>query len=283
VAASAATSTPAAFVRLDDTERQAYVDALRQLLRASTTDVQDALTSFADHGVAPCVDDTVLLLPSPSPALPWVMLRLDEARPLQVHVPHPRHERHTAAEGVALFMQLQARAVLLSNRHRCDSDVPSGCDGSTGVCGPTAPYSESDPAHVVDDVFHDVHMVLADAFADDVVVSLHGMSSAGISLSNGTTASVVDDDALVARLARAFDTRYTDVTVCNALPADDVPLVERLCGTTNAQGRHLNGSADACTLPASTSTGRFLHLEQSLEVRDDVDGVIAAFDEVLPR
>ena len=49
-----------------------------------------------------------------------------------------------------------------------------------------------------------------------------------------------------------------------------------LCGTTNVQGRHLNGTADACSAPALSATERFVHIEQSRAVRGDAPGVVSA-------
>ena len=40
-----------------------------------------------------------------------------------------------------------------------------------------------------------------------------------------------------------------------------------LGGTTNTHGRHTNGSVDACTTNAENSGHRWIHLEQSYEIR----------------
>ena len=50
--------------------------------------------------------------------------------------------------------------------------------------------------------------------------------------------------------------------ICSTLLVD-----ERLCGTTNVQGRHLNGSAEPCVDAADAASGRFVHLEQSQSLR----------------
>ncbi len=50
----------------------------------------------------------------------------------------------------------------------------------------------------------------------------------------------------------------------------------RLCGTTNVQGRHLNGASQPCTEAAASASGRFIHLEQSAAVRAQAELVIAA-------
>ena len=51
------------------------------------------------------------------------------------------------------------------------------------------------------------------------------------------------------------------VVSCN-LPADDAFEYRKLCGTTNVQGRHVNGDANACRTSVDQGTGRFIHMEQ---------------------
>ncbi|MCP4498562.1 MAG: hypothetical protein GY822_01160 [Deltaproteobacteria bacterium] len=119
--------------------------------------------------------------------------RRDGARRLIVEVPNPNFERGTLAEGVALFVQLRARLLLVSGHHRCASEVASGCDGTTSVCEANRPYSISDPAHVVEDGFSKVHSRFSELYSDERVISLHGMSGGGLSVSNGTTQPVPQD------------------------------------------------------------------------------------------
>jgi hypothetical protein len=46
-----------------------------------------------------------------------------------------------------------------------------------------------------------------------------------------------------------------------------------LCGETNVEARYTHQpSSDECPAAASTSSGRFLHVEQGLTLRDDDDG-----------
>jgi len=111
------------------------------------------------------------------------------------------------------------------------------------------------------------------------------MGRDGFSLSNGTT-NDTQSDSPVARLYSELDSRFPDeqVTTCNAF--DGVSADEQLCGTTNVQGRVLNGSSRACTEPAGTASGRFIHLEQNLSIRESEgsrEAVIQALDAVLPE
>jgi hypothetical protein len=71
------------------------------------------------------------------------------------------------------------------------------------------------------------------------------------------------------------------VTTCNAFPGS-VPWADRLCGTSDVQGRHVNGASPACIQAAPAGAGRFIHLEQSRAVRTEPTSVRAALDAVLP-
>lgn len=212
----------------------------------------------------------------------WFVLRDGPARPLIVETPHPAYDTATLDESVLLFESTGARVLLTAGTHRCASHLLSNCDGTTGVCGfDDNPYRASDAAHSITTVFQAVHVELSEHYADDLVVSVHGMSGAGVSLSDGTKGSIAAD-SFIARLAAELTTRFPDepITSCNSYPGGT--QADILCGTTNVQGRHLNGSKEPCTLSAKSASGRFIHLEQSKTVRAQPWDVAAAFDAVLP-
>lgn len=198
--------------------------------------------------------------------------------PLILEAPHPLFDTNTLEQSIDLFEALEARALIVSGTHRCAGTTSSGCDGTTSACGAPAPYLDSDAAHNLASMFSAAHVTLSGTFAEDVVASLHGFGQDGASISDGTTDDV-DASAPSARLAAALAARFADVTSCNA--GAGVPVEVRLCGTTNTQGRHLNGSPNACLEPGTTTRGRFIHLEQSRAVRADRAGVIAAFRDAL--
>jgi len=260
------------------------MDALGRLLRASASGDGAAIdAAAADAGYRVCVGE------GPQAGLTlFEPLALDEGRarvvvrpagaPVILEAPHPRFDTTTLEQSIDLFEALGARALIASGTHRCAGTTPSGCDGTTSACGAPAPYRDSDPAHQIVSMFHAAHVALSEIFSDAVVVSVHGFGQDGASVSDGTTADV-DADAPSARLAAALAARVADVTSCN--DGAGVPVDVRLCGTTNTQGRHLNGSPDACLEPGSTTRGRFIHLEQSRAVRDDRESVIAAFRDAL--
>ena len=125
-------------------------------------------------------------------------------------------------------------------------------------------------------MFQAAHLALSEAYDEVVVVSLNGFSQEGISASDETTGETWPG-SVGARFSSALAAELPEeiITTCNAF--DGAVWDARLCGTTNVQGRHLNGSLVACTEAASRSTERFIHVEQSLDVRRGAaDSVVRA-------
>jgi hypothetical protein len=197
--------------------------------------------------------------------------------PLVVEAPHPFFEFETGVEARRIFERAQGRALLMAGTHRCANAAYSSCDGTTGVCSKESErYRESDMAHVTESMFQVMHREVTELYSETVAVSLHGFSDDGLSLSNGTTEAATQT-APVARLGEALAEEFPQkrVTYCNDIPGRT--REERLCGTTNVQGRHLNGAARACGSFAASASGRFVHLEQSLSVRQASSRVATAF------
>jgi hypothetical protein len=130
-------------------------------------------------------------------------------------------------------------------------------------------------AHVTESTFQAAHEALAEAHPADWVLSVHGMSGDGVSLSDGTTLPG-DGSSAAARVGVAMVAALPEeyVTSCNDWPGAVVDA--RLCGTTNTQGRHVNGAADPCEDAATAAAGRFVHMEQSPAVRGQQGAVIGA-------
>lgn len=201
---------------------------------------------------------------------PTVVIDGAASRDLVIGVPHPVFEAGTAALGALLMERVGARALIVAGAHRCAARTESPCDGRTRACsGPApAPYRLSDGAHNPATRYHAAHAALARAWPGAVFVSLHGMSAGlGIAaiLSDGSTdrrATAALPEIVRDRLRAVPGLADRRVVSCNALA--DTGFT-RLCGTTNAQGRLLNGSPDACGTGAPVAGGRFLHAELSMD------------------
>jgi len=107
-----------------------------------------------------------------------------------------------------------------------------------------------------------------------IEIQLHGFSKTAtdpdIIMSNGTSfAPPPGQDHLV---ALRNNLAAVDPTLTFKVGHLDTDWT-RLLGTTNVQGRLINGSPAPCTLAASSATGRFLHLEQKYSgLRDNEEG-----------
>lgn len=264
--------------------------ALRASLEAAIAgDRFAAAAAAAEADYVLCVEDTdsdlLVWWPMDQTGQARIALRLDPPRDVIVEVPHPLFDTNTDDQGLAIFEGAGARALIVGGGHRCASTTV-GCEGSSSACDrydvePFGGYRLSDPAHATGGTFHLAHVVLAEAFAESVVLSVHGFGSisenpdAQAILSNGTT-DPVSADAPVARLAETLGLAGVDgVVSCNG--GAGVPQVSSLCGTTNVQGRQLRGSPDACFTDGGESRQRFVHLEQTRNVRDELrENVISA-------
>jgi hypothetical protein len=242
-------------------------------------DAETALQAALDAGYGLCAEGSMLLWSAPS-ASGHAALALrthPEAIDLIVETPHSFFDANTLGEGVVVFERSGARALLSSGTHRCASDSFSGCAGSTPVCALTSTedFRISDMAHTETSFFHAAHVALSEGLPETTVVQLHMFLEPGASVSNGTSDPTTPDTPsarLVEALAEALPTQL--VTSCNDYGAgNDIP---RVCGTSNTQGRHLNGSSDACQESGPAASGRFIHLEQNLSVIDRARAVADA-------
>lgn len=222
-----------------------------------------------------CVDDRIAIWrPLDGSGDAWLAWRSGPAAPLVIEVPHPLADRRTLAQGRRLFRELGARALLIAGSHRCASFELAGCPGQSRVCGSgLEPYRASDVAHNNHSMFHAMHVALADAHPEAWFVSVHGMARPGAIISDGTGYQT-DPESFVARVAYALAARAPGVTSCN--PLVGLPLAPGLCGTTNVQGRHLNGGHETCHAEIEASSGRFVHLEQGGALRRRPEPVIEA-------
>jgi hypothetical protein len=218
-------------------------------------------------------------------AIAW---RSSGAREVILEAPHPLHDSKTFEQAIGLFDALSARALVTSGTHRCASSAASPCSGTTEACSAGTPqaFRVSDMAHVENSFFHRAHQTLSALHSSDLIIGLHGMKDGGASISDGTklpTSAGSPVARSAAELAKAFvgsPLSAEPITTCNPYPGAPA-VADRLCGTTDVQGRHTNGSANPCTQAASASSGRFLHLEQSPALRDRPDLVAIALQAVV--
>jgi hypothetical protein len=211
------------------------------------------------------------------------IIDLKYARNVIVEAPHPIFDANTPEEGADIFQGLAARGLFIAGTHRCaNKNTPSGCSGTTTACGDgSIPVRISDAPHFTQNFMFAAHRAALQLSPQPIMLNLHGNSSepVDVTLSDGTRIAGART-ALVQRLRNALLARSVKVGSCN-WPADGL-TADNLCGTTNAQGRFSNGSPEACTRNAASASGRFLHIEQHRNIRDDPAALIQALQEVLP-
>lgn len=192
---------------------------------------------------------------------------------LILQAPHPVFDTNTGPQAIFCFKRLQAKALFLSGTHRCNHSQFSDCSGTTSVCGGvSSPYRISDNAHNTQSVFQRITEKLYDETDSTVFVQLHGFakytSDPYLIMSNGTRITPdIDYNALIMEGLLLEDPILTFKIAHLDLSWD------RLIAFSNTQGRYINNSADPCYQNATSSDGRFVHIEQEkYRLRQDSTG-----------
>lgn len=203
--------------------------------------------------------------------------RPQAASDLVLTVTHAWSEPGVLPLALELFDSLGARGLIVAGSHPCASPVPSGCPGSTVLCGgDVGVYRESDMSHAVGTDFLLFQQWLADRHEDTTFVAIHRLDAAGASISDGTRFDAPADRpfrALHAAMSKALPDHT--ITTCNG--GGGQPVETRACGDDDVTGRVLNGAADACEADALGSTGRYIHVEVGDDVIGSPDAVVGAF------
>ena len=206
-------------------------------------------------------------------------------RDVVIEIPHPRYELQTDEEGLEIFRQINARALLMAGTHRCANSTYSPCNGTTTVCGTWESYRESDVAHVTQAIFQVSHRVLVGCGSNTVAVQIHGHGRSNcpdLFISNTTCApGELTNQLYLNAVIECNGTFSVDIADCTE---SECPLT----GSTNVQGRYSNGCStpdyDPCQTGPSgpSSPEQFIHLEQSRGLRQDCDCLIAALKATFP-
>ncbi len=191
---------------------------------------------------------------------------------LILQAPHPRNDSNTGDQGIYILKEIGALFYMVAGTHRCNSDNYSACSGTTSTCdNGSEKFRDSDMAHIDNSIFHKTTELLLTNMIHPFFIQLHGFSKGTddpfLILSNSTTIAPPIDylsklgDALVnIDPTLTFEIAHLNPTV-------------RLKGTTNTQGRLVNGSSMPCTVASPSNTGQFLHIEQERsKLRADATG-----------
>jgi hypothetical protein len=266
------------YVPPTNTEKIIFRSALTSLLKGKVSKAQKSLSPIEIEIVyfTDTTGITFYLIREKLDITPrgWGLYAINpnSTRNIILEIPHPVADSETESEGASFFLGLSARALLISSTHRCANTQSSPCSGTTNACNDLSlqeePYRISDAAHSKKQLFQVAHEVLLDSNPTLVAVALHGFSQSGSDpyafVSDGTK-----DVGSATNLANQFASLLIATTgLANAAQScNDGSIGARLCGTEDIQGRYANGSPNPCLSDALTATGRFLHIEQSLDFR----------------
>ncbi|MCP3932051.1 MAG: T9SS type A sorting domain-containing protein [Bacteroidetes bacterium] len=254
---------------------------LDDLLADNTTDAETSAATI-DYQVVLFTDNTLMpnklfyLLQKLSTGTNYwgtYVFNSSPCREIIIEAPHPIHDTNTGKQGIYCLKNTDSRALLLSGTHRCNNTTDSTCDGMTTACSVMDnPFKISDLAHNSNNCFQATSDKLHDEIATSVLIQLHGFtpehSDPDVILSNGTTFSPSGTD-----YANDFKTHLaaTDGTLTFKVAHKDTWTY--LIGTTNTQGRYINGENAPCSNAATAATGRFIHFEQEkTKLRDNATG-----------
>jgi len=181
---------------------------------------------------------------------------------LVIQCPHALHDSNTGRQGFRVFTTAGARAYFVNGIHRCNGTTASSCDGTTTACSETAePFRYSDQPHVVYGTFQLTTEELLAVYPNLIFIQPHGFSKEetdpDIIMSNGTLYTPVVDYLPMLRTNLLAQDNTLTFKICH------LDSWTRLAARDNTQGRLINGSPDPCGTYASSSSGRFIHLEQA--------------------
>jgi len=191
------------------------------------------------------------------------VLNSNPKRAICVQSPHPLYDINTHIETAGIFRRSGTLFFMMAGTHRCANFEVSQCDGTFRGCGGDR-YPVSDMAHVVTSVFQVTHEVVSEYESQIYSFSIHGHNSPeceDVFISNGLGGG--PKQILFDLEVNLKNTGLTVVVAGDSV--SHCPLV----GSTNVQGRFINGSAQPCTSPGVTPAGYFIHIEQSRLVRDN--------------
>lgn len=192
-------------------------------------------------------------------------------RNIVIEVPHEGSETNTGSEGARLFKALAARALIINKEHRCSDPEESSCASADTEACPNF-LRESDVAHHTANTFYLLHVRYNDMDPQTKFVQLHGFNSSPTDraeIGDGTNKDVAVN-SVSNTFANSLRSRVPNVAAVHSCQEYSGNPPSNLCGETNVEGRYSNHpDASECPAAVSLSSGRFLHIEQALTLRDE--------------
>ena len=242
--------------------------------RSNADELNYQITEFTDTSITP--NQVFYILEEKNTQFnywgTYVFSKTPTRNNLIIQAPHIKYDTNTGKQAIYCFKNNVARAVFINGTHRCNSDSYSSCSGTTSACGSSDNYKMSDLAHTTTSMFQKTTENMFKSISNSVFVQLHGfgkrVSDPYVIMSNGTRETPAKDYAVLIKEALLVE----DNTLTFKLAHKDLNWT-RLIGFTNTQGRLINGSPDYCNTSATSTSGRFIHIEQEkYKLRNDETG-----------
>lgn len=198
-------------------------------------------------------------------------------KPIALEAPHPKFDTFTSTQAIETFVATQSQFLLLAGTRRDSNIAKSECSGD---------YFESDVAHQTNSLFSTAHELISALSNELVFVQFHGFGSTSlkslqqqcntsntnvVNLSEGVNYYTSPNETSFLHILRSEIESRTPIAACVY-----GNQTQSLGGTFNVQGRVTNLSSDSCHANAQASSKRFIHLEQSYNVRKSLRGELAA-------
>ena len=185
--------------------------------------------------------------------------------------PHPVFDTNTAKQSIETYLKTNATLLMLGGTHRQNSTSTSPCTNGN--------YRASDVAHQTDSLFYVAHEQVSNYDSNTLFIQFHGFGSNSLNdlvvQCNSTNNSLVNlsegvnyvsDPTELSLMQLLHQEIEADGIIDSCLYGNESSI---LGGTWNVEGRYTNNSTNSCTTNAQTSSRRFLHVEQSYNVRRD--------------
>jgi hypothetical protein len=207
----------------------------------------------------------------------WGTLIVDENadREISHTAPHVLYDLTTESEAISIFKATNSRSYLLAGTHRAASSAP-GCQAD--CCG----YEITDVAHETRNFFHHATVAMDNYYGSSewTHIQWHGMASdscsANVMMATGYGTSVQAPASSRLAQLRSRMQFHNPSWVIEATGAGSCSMT----GTTNVQGRFLNGvsEANACGSSAQQYTQTFIHIEQDPNNRNPSNWIQSILD-----
>lgn len=208
-------------------------------------------------------------LPSPDFIGGGTLVMYPQGSNVVIQAPHPKSDLNTGIQASNTYIKSGAKYLMLPGTRRDNAITFQSCQIS---------YRDSDASHNDHQLFHVAHQQLTDHPSAPVFVQLHGFGSSSLSTlqdqCNTSTDRLVNlsewvgnplpDSGSFLHLLQQKINAGGVIEAC--VYGEDTNY---LGATKTTTGRYTNGSADVCGLPATQSSGRFVHVEQSYKVRSE--------------